>query len=362
MTIDTIKKYIYGYQQTFLTVLRLTIYRQIAWRKAVHIIENLAACLLRKPPPHYPPVIQVDITNMCNLRCPGCLTGQKVYPTPPGMMDLGRFNACIDEVKADTAIAILYNSGEPMLHPELVEMVTCLTKNRIASIVSTNGHFLASEKKAEQLVRAGLSLLIVSLSGATQETYEQYHRGGHLDQVIEGIQRISEAKKKLNRRTPLIMLRLLIMDHNKHELGDMKKLAKHLACDTIDIRYAKWQLKTLNRKTSAAFPQSFTPEYRRNKICLWPWLISVINWNGDVVPCCFYHLDLPKMGNAFRPEKLRGAWWGGAYTAFRGKMRNGQHAIALCRGCPAETGFQTRFTRQKQVIFAETEKNTPIEQ
>lgn len=346
MNTEAIKTCIYGYHHTLSTVLRLSLNRQIVWGKTINIAANAFSCLLKTPPPRLPPVLQVDISNTCNLRCPGCLTGRGIYRQLPGMMAFDDFRPLIDEVKKDTAIVALYNSGEPMLNPAVFDMVDYLTKSRIASIISTNGHFIDNREKAARLVDGDLSLLIVSISGATQKTYEKYHQGGDLQRVIKSIRLISETKKRKNKKTPLITLRILVTRDNLNELDEMRALAKDLGCDTIDIRHAEWQKQIFSRQIDEKFSAGPIPVKTRNKVCLWPWLISVVNWNGDVTPCCFYHLDLPVMGNAFSAGGMRQIWRGSAYASFRKKMRQGKNTVPICRHCPAETGFQTQFTRQ----------------
>lgn len=344
---DTIKTRLYGYYQTLSTVLRLFLNKQISWRKTRGIAANTLACLMKRPPPYFPPALQVDITNTCNLRCQGCLTGQGLHRKAPGMMALDGFRALIDEVKNETAIVALYNSGEPMLNPAVFDMVTCLTQNRIASIISTNGHFIDTRKKAERLVTAGLSLLIVSISGATQETYGRYHRGGHLAQVIKSIALITEAKKRMHKPIPLITLRILATEDNANELPKMRALARALGCDAVDIRYAEWQKQVVKRQLDNRPPQAPRMSTgKRDATCLWPWLISVVNWDGDVTPCCFYHLPLPVLGNVLKDGGMRQVWHGPAYNDFRKTMQQGKAGIGPCRDCPAEIGFQTRFTRQ----------------
>lgn len=346
MNTKTIKTCIYGYHHTLSTVLRLILNRQVAWGKTINIVTNTISCFFEGQPPHLPPVLQIDITNTCNLRCPGCLTGQGIYRQPPGMMSFDNFRALVDEVKKDTAMIALYNSGEPMRHPAVFDMVEYLTQNRIASIISTNGHFIDNRGTAARLVDSGLSLLIVSISGATQKTYETYHQGGDLKRVIESIRFISEAKKKKNKKTPLITLRILLTRDNANELPQMRALAKYLGCDTIDIRHAEWQKQVLNQQINDNAPSRPASKKTRNKVCLWPWLISVVNWNGGIIPCCFYHLELPDMGNAFNPGGIRHIWYSPAYSDFRKQMRQGKNSMPVCRDCPAETGFQTQFTRQ----------------
>lgn len=338
------------YGQTHIAFARLLLLGRIDMRRLASIPVNLLACLLNRPPPFPPPVLQVDITDMCNLRCPGCLTGMGWNKDHQGMMPYETFARLIDGAARHTALAVLYNSGEPLLHPAAVDMIRLLTANRIASVISTNGHFVRTPAEAEALVTSGLSVMVVSLSGATRETYEHYHRGGRLDQVVSGVRHVRQARERLGKRTPLIIFRFLIMSHNRHETEAMAALAEKEGCDWFEFREVRWQACPPGVPADSGGRPQLPARRLALRKCLWPWLISVVNWNGDVYPCCFFRLDLPRMGNAADPGGLKAVWKNRAYSRFREDMRAGRDLPAACRGCPAETGFQTRFSRQKRII------------
>jgi radical SAM protein with 4Fe4S-binding SPASM domain len=262
-----------------------------------------------------------------------------------------KFQSLIDEVARFTALVVLYNSGEPLLHPAAVEMIRYLTENRIASVISTNGHFVKTREQAEALVAAGLSVMVVSLSGADQATYALYHRGGNLDQVISGVRYVREARSHLRKKTPIIIFRFLIMDHNLHETAAMAALAEKEGADWFEFREVNWRACLIDKPSASADHEEQSPGRKIFRRCLWPWLISVVNWNGDVYPCCFFRLNLPGMGNTADPGGMKAVWKNNAYDRFRNSMRAGTGLPAACRDCPAETGFQTRFSRQKRTLF-----------
>ena len=67
----------------------------------------------------------------------------------------------------------------------------------------------------------GLDVLIFSMDGTNQETYEKYRVGGNFKLVFETLQRISQAKERLNSKTPLVELQFIVFKHNQ---GEMDKL------------------------------------------------------------------------------------------------------------------------------------------
>ncbi|MFP4040069.1 MAG: radical SAM/SPASM domain-containing protein [Desulfosudaceae bacterium] len=345
-----------GYRQTATALYYLFRYRQIDIRRIPNLAANLLACRRHRQPPGLPPVLQLDINNTCNLRCPGCLTGLGLYEKQRHLMSWPRFTALIDSARDSTLMAALYNSGEPFLHPDIFDMIQYLTDRKIASMISTNGHFLADPASAERLVASGLSTLIISLSGTTPASYEKYHRGGDFSTVMESARQIIQARKKTGQRTPAVILRFLLLDHNRSEIEAMKRLTRQLACDA-------WEFRTVNWRPRLVAPRISPPDETGKKgtalketgrVCRWPWLFAVINWHGDVFPCCFYNLGMPVMGNAFDKGGLREVWYNDAYDSFRKTMLRGKGHLPVCDQCPAETGFQGSFSRQHRTVYVKT--------
>jgi len=341
-----------GWRQTAVALFYLLRCGQIDFRRLPNLPANLLACLGDRQPPRLPPVLQIDVNNVCNLRCPGCLTGLGFHGNRPRQMPWSGFTALADAVRHDTILAVLYNSGEPFLHPRVFDMIRYLSDRRIATMVSTNGHFLSDSDTAARLTAAGLSTLIISLSGASQETYKQYHRGGDLATVRESVRQVIRARNNAGRRTPVIILRFLVMEHNRHELVAMKRLRRELGADACEFRTVNWRPRLL--EDPADLPHAPCPPDTTksgSRICLWPWLSATVNWEGDVFPCCFYHLNLPVLGNAFEEGGIRKVWYNDAYRTFRKTMRQGKGQLPVCSQCPAETGFQTGFSRQQRTIY-----------
>ena len=53
-----------------------------------------------------------------------------------------------------------------------------------------------SDENSERIVRSGLNKLIISVDGVDQETYSVYRINGNLNTVIEGIKKLTEAKRQ----------------------------------------------------------------------------------------------------------------------------------------------------------------------
>lgn len=79
---------------------------------------------------------------------------------PMGYMDFDLYKKIIDQLPTGTEIDF-HKDGEPLLHPDLAQMIRYAVDNFMFTHVVTNGILLAQEK--ENLVSSGLHLLTVSL-------------------------------------------------------------------------------------------------------------------------------------------------------------------------------------------------------
>jgi len=307
-------------------------------RRLVGGLRNFVAAWRGAEPPRLPVAAVIDPSAVCQLHCPECPMHCRKQPSGAGLMDSGRFRGLIEELTDNAMFIALYNVGEPFMNPDCTEMIDVLTACRISSAVSTNGLCIADQESAERLVRSGLTVLIFSLSGSTQAVYEQYHRGGVLDDVLRAVRLVQAARRAHARATPYIKLRFLAGDRNRHDLPGMRNLAGSLDPDFVEFR--EMEPGRAPEATSPEAGEERGPSDRRGGRCLWPWLMTAVLWDGSVVPCCRNERDLPVFGNAFGEGGLAAVWHGAAYREFRRRMRAGRDGIECCRGCPGRIGYQ----------------------
>ena len=240
----------------------------------------------------YPYIAIIDPTNVCNLKCPLCPTGQGKQ-TKKGYMKVDLFKKIITELSPYLFEVWLFNWGEPFLNPDIFELIKISNKSNISTTISTNLNYFP-EGHEIKLVKSGLERLIVSFDGVSQESYSTYRKGGKVDQVIANVKRIVDAKRKTGNTLPFIKLQFLVNRFNENEINLAKKLAESLK---VDIEFKtfmfnaknenlrnKWQPRNIKfiRYDSKTGNDLNCKKYR----CDWLWLYAVVNWDSTVTPCC----------------------------------------------------------------------------
>jgi hypothetical protein len=147
---------------------------------------------------------------------------------PLGYMDFEVYKGIMDEAAEYGMPAATYGFWcEPLLHPQIVDMIDYGTKRNLIDMrVGTNGQLL-NENVAKGFIDAGLQRLEVSLDAFTEETYKIVRVGGDMDKVKRNIHNFLEIRDKMNSRLPLLRVSFVKLDVNVHELDDFMNYWKH---------------------------------------------------------------------------------------------------------------------------------------
>jgi radical SAM protein with 4Fe4S-binding SPASM domain len=288
----------------------------------------------------YPTIAVIDPTNICNLKCPLCPTGQG-RQNKRGSMEVDLFQKIIGELSPYLFEVWLYNWGEPFLNSSIFELIEITNKSNISSTISTNLNYFP-EGYERNLIKSGLERLVVSFDGVSQESYSTYRRGGKIDQVIENVERIVDAKKSAKSILPLIKLQFLVNRFNEHEMTQAERLAEKLNVDIEfksfmfnakkDSMRRKWE--PLNRKFTRYNIKTGEDLTLKKCSCEWLWHYAVVNWNGKVTPCCnWMEKGLFEFGD-LKTDSFREIWNNEYFVSARRAMKQEKSLpITSCHSC-----------------------------
>ena len=288
-----------------------------------------------------PPILTIEPTNLCNLHCPLCTTGSGDMKRVQGRMSLETFQRILDLLGDDIFFLLLYHQGEPYLNSHFLNFVRLAKQKNIYCTTSTNGHFF-DEASINATIDSGLDSMIVSIDGVTQESYERYRINGKLDKVLQGVKKFIEIKRQRKVKHPLIAVQFLVMKHNEHELPAMRMLAKELGVDRLLIKNIEvhspdeakeWLPQNEKFRRYDFDGQRLRVKNADKKSCPRPWLSTLINWDGGLVPCCFDKNGEFEMGNIHQVENFDQLWRNEKFLAFRTRLNTDRKSIDMCRNC-----------------------------
>lgn len=321
--------------------------------------------------------MKIESTNICNTKCQLCPTGIGLEGRPKGKMSLDQFKTLIDKLRWHLLSLDLSMWGDPLIVPDIYDMIRYAHNRGIWTYISSNLHaFKPNKGQAEQLVNSGLDMLTCSLHGASQKTFEIYQPGKNFDEAVEKVRHIIEVRNRMGSATPQVQLNFVVTRHNEHERAAFEQLAEELGCKPVfstasmNIRFLD-QDKSLTplglapdllknkkqkhlehwlpqddefvlepyRKIARGEEEQRGEQYNGHKVfdCSWPWLQTVINWDGDISTCCGSFDPKDDMGNVF--DNDFGSVWNCekyrmARRSFKRKLNEAQAEDNPCADCP----------------------------
>ena len=311
----------------------------------------------------FPISISIEPTNLCNLKCPECPTGQYGLTRSSGSIDIEKFKIYIDQPGKKLLFLVLYFQGEPYLNRYLFDLISYAKSKKIYVWTSTNGHFLTDEN-IRRTIESGLDKLVISLDGTNQEAYEKYRVGGSYETVVEGIRNFIRIRKEVGARHPRLEIQFLVLKSNQHQTKEIKKLGNSLGVDRTVLKtaqfydfeqgnplmpaegkYSRYRLVKSSRQSAVGSWQSAVGSWQsavgsrryviKNKFpnrCFRMWSGCVITWDGKVVPCCFDKDADHSMGD-LNEQSFEEIWKGEKYRELRTRILKNRKSVEICRNC-----------------------------
>lgn len=288
---------------------------------------------------HMPAFVSVEPAAICQLRCPECPVGRgnksesTTQKTP--LMTREVWERVLGEIKETAHTVQFYFQGEPLLNKDLPVMIAEAHEAGLYTIVSTNAQAL-TPAMAEALVKAGLSRIIISMDGLTQESYNAYRIGGSLEKTKDAIRYLRNAKEKYS---PLIELQVLRLRSNEHEWQKFEKQYKALGADRLVFKTAQLYNYSTGHPLMPSNPrysryiQGEDGLYHRKPLhrgCLRVWSGVVITTTGEVLPCCYDKSHAYSYGNIM-DAPLKELYANEKAMAFRNAAANEKPQI--CQEC-----------------------------
>ena len=138
--------------------------------------------------------MRVSLTDRCNLRCTYCMPHDFAAWLPSkDLLSTDELIEIIEVAVSQGIDEIRLTGGEPMLRPDIVEIVSRISsiKNAPKLSMTTNGLVLA--KLAKPLVDAGLRRINISLDTLDRDVFKKMTHRDRIDDVFAGIAAAKEA-------------------------------------------------------------------------------------------------------------------------------------------------------------------------
>jgi len=139
----------------------------------------------------------IEPTNICTLKCPGCARTRFIDQWPQHWknhsLDIDELLTFIDIDLSGNKINLCGNYGDPIYHPDFIELVTCLKARGAVITITTNGSY-KTQHWWEQLISklTPADTITFSVDG-TPENFTQYRVNADWESILIGMQVVAQS-------------------------------------------------------------------------------------------------------------------------------------------------------------------------
>jgi len=306
--------------------------------QAIHLqfgslIKRRVAKILRRlsrKRPRFPSMVLVEVTSDCTLNCVMCPRSR--IENRAGYMHFNVFKKVIDECSRHSSFEELLFSGigEPLLHPQILEMGDLAKKKGLPKVRLTTNATLLTVQRTEEILKGGaFDEIGFSLDALTEETYKKIKKSSNFHTVQGNIAHFLKRKGNIGR--PFVSLHILKMRDTISEVdGFIKKWLPELGKgDHILIK----DVHDFAGQVEGRTPEGQQEYLETRKPCRQLWNFLYVSWDGDVMPCCMDPLRRLKIGN-LNQSSLQELWNGQLIQKIRHIHLQGKYEeIPLCNRC-----------------------------
>lgn len=290
----------------------------------------------REEIPRFPFLVDIEITNYCNLDCVFC--ARRLMTRKKGYMGEDIFKKVVDECARYNTPVRLIRWGEPFLHPRFMSFVQYVKRQKnIPLHITTNG-LLLDEKKAESLVEWELDSLIFSFQGATPQEYALMRNNQQYALLKKNILRLIEIRGE--RVKPYVHVSTTVTDETEEQIaGFMHYWGKLADCVSIGKTNLTQLLLFPERQPGESMDRirQLLPKETIEKTyqpCKEVYQKLSVNYDGTVSACCADFDDLLLVGD-IKTDSMGNIWnKSKRLKLFRHLLDDMQHTVlTLCRAC-----------------------------
>lgn len=275
--------------------------------------------------PRIPPIVIIELTNHCNLSCIMCeqplMNRKKITMEPKLAKKIVK--ECAELRVPRVALSRL---GEPLLHPEVVDIIRFAKRCGIRTVSMISNGMLLNEDKGREIISAGLDLISFSVDAAKKETLERIRPSSNFNTIISNIEKFIEIRNSLSQKKPIVEIYTTLMRENTNEIPEIVERWKPLA-DRVKI----WPVAPLTQtKSQVVFN---TPQKGGKKACDILWTRLVVLSNGETSVCCSDTEGKLSVGNAHN-STIKDLWNSEKIRRIRSiHFRKRFHELPLCDRC-----------------------------
>ena len=291
----------------------------------------------------YPLLVDVELSSICNLKCPMCYTITEEFGKQVNTkrMDEHLFFKIIEEIKGRVPALRLSLRGEATLHPKFHEFVRYAKDAGIGEVSTLTHGGKLRKRYAEKLIDSGIDWITISADGVW-DTYENIRKPLKFRDLLDNLRYMAEYKSEKNLSKPVIKIQGIwpaIRKNPKEYYDTFKDLSDLVAFNPL-IDYL-----SNDSEDDIEFIEEFTCPQQYQRL--------VIGADGLVMKCSNDEENQEVVGN-INIETIHEVWHGEKLTEIRAQQleNEGFKKSKVCMKCylPRKTENEVGYIGDRTFI------------
>ena len=271
-----------------------------------------------------PAQLDIELNGGCNMKCPFCLHGYENRPNT--LMPIERYKELIDEAVALGVRGLKLNYiNEPMLRKDLEQCISYAKSAGMLNVYMVTNGTLLNDKRRNSMLNCGITKVFISVDAATSETYDKQRLSGKFNLVVKNILDFVEERNRRGLTYPLVRVSFVRNALNIHEEEDFAKFW----VDKVDML----AFQTMTEVPDLDSGLTIKNQVNETKGCTFPFKQLVVDYEGDILPCCKMGGKKLLLGN-IDSMTLQEAWSSGKMRDLQLMHKNNRwHENPVCDRC-----------------------------
>ena len=174
-----------------------------------------------------------EVLYICNAKCRTCDRWQE--QADARMLTTVEGKQLIEQLAQAGVMHLCFTGGEPLLRRDIFELIACAHENDLSTSMFTNA-LLLNERRANDLINAGLDAVYISLDGSTPELNDAL-RGinGYFNLAIQAIENLKALRSNAR---PKIFIACTVNKANMYDLENLARFVKSRSLDGLSFQPA----------------------------------------------------------------------------------------------------------------------------
>lgn len=270
----------------------------------------------------FPTHLEVEAASKCQMKCPMCWTTY-MKENVKGIMKMDLYKKIVDEAALNNVFSIKLSwRGEPMLNPNLIEMIKYAKNKGIKNVAFLTNAELLTEKKCHEIIESECDWISISADGV-DEIYNKIRFPAKFEETVEKVKYLKKIRDEKKLKKPLIRVQSILtaVENNSDKFY---KTWESIA-DKINIITDQLRDYDLNESKI---------EYNEYFMCPKPFQRLAIAHDGKVHQCVSDYHGKNILGNV-NHQSIKEVWDGDLNKKLRESFKNSTFLKenSACRQC-----------------------------